>query len=169
MTDNIAIAYGVTIENAVGGAGDDVITGNSVDNNLVGGNGNDSISGGAGADTLKGNNGVDTLFGGNGIDLLEGGNGDDVLNGGAGNDRLLGGNGADKFAFTDAGTDTIGDFKRGTDKIDLTGLTGVERNDVSISNGKVFVDLDNNGFNAATDLTIIVQGSTVQTTDIIFG
>ena len=49
-TDNLAIAYGVTIENAVGGAGDDVIIGNAAANDLHGGGGNDTIDGGAGID-----------------------------------------------------------------------------------------------------------------------
>lgn len=49
--DNLAIAYGVTIENAVGGAGDDALVGNDADNVFAGGGGNDTIDGGAGIDT----------------------------------------------------------------------------------------------------------------------
>jgi serralysin len=49
--DNIAIAYNVEIENAIGGTGNDTITGNSLNNQLTGGRGNDIISGGAGTDT----------------------------------------------------------------------------------------------------------------------
>jgi peptidase M10/serralysin-like protein/matrixin len=41
MHDNISIAYGAWIENAIGGAGDDTIIGNSVDNHLTGGGGDD--------------------------------------------------------------------------------------------------------------------------------
>jgi serralysin len=48
---NLAVAYGVTIETAIGSAGDDVIIGNGADNVLVGGRGNDIIDGGAGLDT----------------------------------------------------------------------------------------------------------------------
>ncbi|MET0339288.1 MAG: M10 family metallopeptidase C-terminal domain-containing protein [Caulobacter sp.] len=51
MTKNISIAYGVTIENARGGGGNDSITGNAADNKLEGRGGNDVIDGGAGADT----------------------------------------------------------------------------------------------------------------------
>jgi serralysin len=40
----------VTIENAVGGAGNDVLTGNAADNLLAGGAGDDAIDGGAGVD-----------------------------------------------------------------------------------------------------------------------
>ncbi len=50
MTFNLSIAYLSTIENAVGGAGNDTITGNEADNILTGGRGNDTISGGGGTD-----------------------------------------------------------------------------------------------------------------------
>ena len=50
MTDNIAIAYGVTIENAVGGGGNDIIIGNSVGNVLQGGDGLDVFTGNGGND-----------------------------------------------------------------------------------------------------------------------
>lgn len=49
--NNVWIAYGVTIENATGGAGNDVITGNDAANGLTGGAGDDTIDGGAGIDT----------------------------------------------------------------------------------------------------------------------
>ena len=51
MVNNVAIAYGVTIENAIGGAGNDAITGNDANNVLRGNSGNDTIDGGAGIDT----------------------------------------------------------------------------------------------------------------------
>ena len=41
MENNIGIAYGATIENAIGGHGDDRINGNDVDNQLTGGAGSD--------------------------------------------------------------------------------------------------------------------------------
>lgn len=50
MTNNISIAYSATIENAVGGSGNDTITGNDVGNILTGGRGNDTIDGGGGRD-----------------------------------------------------------------------------------------------------------------------
>jgi hypothetical protein len=49
--DNVGIAYSATIENAIGGAGADTITGNTVNNALKGNAGNDTIDGGAGSDT----------------------------------------------------------------------------------------------------------------------
>jgi serralysin len=71
MTNNIAIAYTCDIENAVGGAGADQITGNNLSNLL---------DGGAGADALNGGNGDDILIGGAGNDNLDGGAGNDQAN-----------------------------------------------------------------------------------------
>lgn len=57
--DNLAIAYGVTIENAIGGAGNDTLIGNSANNILRGGAGNDVLEGGSGSNTLFGDAGYD--------------------------------------------------------------------------------------------------------------
>jgi serralysin len=92
--DNLAIAFGVVIENAIGGAGDDWIAGNGANNTL---------SGGVGADTLLGGNGSDSLDGGSGRDRLLGGNGHDTLDGGAGADTMLGGAGNDVYYVEDVG------------------------------------------------------------------
>ncbi|WP_238185385.1 M10 family metallopeptidase, partial [Methylobacterium trifolii] len=54
------------IENAVGGMGNDLITGNQADNMLMGGAGNDTMLGGVGNDTVFGNQGGDVLFGNQG-------------------------------------------------------------------------------------------------------
>ncbi len=48
---NVAIARGVTIENAIGGSGNDTIAGNSIGNTLRGRGGNDTIDGGLGDDS----------------------------------------------------------------------------------------------------------------------
>lgn len=58
--DNVAIAFNVTIENAIGGRGDDILNGNEADNHLQGGAGNDRFSGSAGNDRLDGGLGYDT-------------------------------------------------------------------------------------------------------------
>ena len=67
---------------------------------------------------------ADDLFGGNADDTLSGLGGADRLNGGKGDDTLTGGSGADIFVFSarQFGRDTITDFVRGEDKIDLSGL-----------------------------------------------
>ncbi|MGE7413239.1 DUF4214 domain-containing protein [Methylobacterium tarhaniae] len=57
------IANGVVIENATGGEGNDLITGNAVANLLVGRGGNDTLVGGAGADRLSGGAGADVYRG----------------------------------------------------------------------------------------------------------
>lgn len=59
-TNNLAIAYGVTIENAVGGNGNDSLTGNAAGNTLDGGAGSDILTGLGGNDTLRGGAGADT-------------------------------------------------------------------------------------------------------------
>ena len=48
--ENLAITFGTWIENVIGSAFDDVLTGNSLDNRIQGGDGNDIIGGGAGRD-----------------------------------------------------------------------------------------------------------------------
>ena len=78
MTFNVSIAYSAWIENAVGGGGADVITGNDLANVLRGMAGNDSISAGLGNDRLEGGDGNDTLAGGAGDDILDGGAGTDL-------------------------------------------------------------------------------------------
>ncbi len=60
--DNIAIAFNVVIENAIGGSGSDRITGNSADNRLEGAAGDDTLDGGIGADILIGGKGNDTYI-----------------------------------------------------------------------------------------------------------
>lgn len=56
------------IENAVGGSGNDTITGNDANNTLVGGAGSDALNGGNGHDHLTGGTGADALNGGAGYD-----------------------------------------------------------------------------------------------------
>ncbi len=70
MTNNISIAYTCDIENAVGGAGNDQITGNDLNNRLDGGDGADTLSGGSGDDTLVGGAGNDSIDGGAGNDQV---------------------------------------------------------------------------------------------------
>lgn len=69
--NDVAVAYDVVIENAIGGSGDDVLTGNNTGNNLSGGAGNDTLAAGAGNDVLLGGAGADVLDGGNGVDRAQ--------------------------------------------------------------------------------------------------
>ncbi len=59
---NIWIAYGTVIENAVGGSGNDDITGNAAANILNGGGGADTMLGGAGNDTYVVDNAGDKVY-----------------------------------------------------------------------------------------------------------
>jgi serralysin len=68
---NISIARGVVIENAIGGSGADLLTGNNAGNHLSGGAGIDTLLGGAGDDTLHGGAGADAVDGGAGIDAVD--------------------------------------------------------------------------------------------------
>lgn len=61
-TNNLGIAYDVTIENALGGSGSDTLIGNDANNSLNGGAGNDTLNGGTGNDTLNGGTGDDTAI-----------------------------------------------------------------------------------------------------------
>jgi serralysin len=67
------------IENLVGSAFDDVLTGSNGANVLNGRDGNDVLFGGGGRDKLRGDAGSDDLYGGFGRDTLHGGSGDDFF------------------------------------------------------------------------------------------
>lgn len=110
----------------LGGNGADILDGGRGDDRLIGGNDDDILRGGLGNDFLDGGNGDDRLFGDAGNDILTGGNGDDLIDGGAGDDVLTGGNGRDIFRFGEiGGHDVITDFRRGQDKIDVSGIDAV--------------------------------------------
>jgi len=120
--------------------GDDLLFGTSRPDTMFGRNGNDTIRSGNRNDTLFGGNGNDTLVAGRGNDTLHGGQGSDYMLGGAGmdtllpgpgRDRLSGGIDADTFVFrfeAEAGRgrwrDTILDFERNLDLIDLSEMDG---------------------------------------------
>lgn len=61
-TQNIGIAFNVTIENAKGGGGNDTIYGNDANNHIWGNGGNDMFYGSAGNDILDGGAGTDTVI-----------------------------------------------------------------------------------------------------------
>lgn len=126
--DDMAIAFDTVIENAMGGAGRDRITGNGVSNELRGGGARDIIKGKGGKDSVYGEKGNDRLFGEAGNDFLSGGGGRDRLNGGAGKDKLSGGAGADTFIFKGRfGKDTVKDFADNQDvlKFDRADISSV--------------------------------------------
>jgi hypothetical protein len=93
---------------------------------LTGGREADVLFGLDGRDVLRGRGGRDELHGGDDTDRVIGNGGRDRIDGGRGADRLKGGAGADTFVFDRGDTgmgnraDTILDFGRGGDRIDLT-------------------------------------------------
>ena len=92
------------IENAIGGWGNDTITGNQGNNGLTGGKGNDTLQAGAGADILTGGLGRDALYGGT-----------DVF----GDDFVFG---SRYDSVTGSSRDTVYNFTQGADDIDLRGI-----------------------------------------------
>lgn len=101
LQKNVSIAQNVTIENAIGGFGNDIIHGNDADNTLIGGEGDDIIYGHSGNNTIYG------------------GRGQDTLHGGTGSNTFIYKEIADSLVTA---ADKIMDFKTGIDKIDLSTL-----------------------------------------------
>ena len=98
--------------------------------------GNDTLLGGDGDDTLRGDaeQMLDTSIAGN--DVLAGGRGNDTLWGDADEFLGTGSRGADRFVFAaESGSDTIGDFGRGQDKLDVSALGFDDISDMVISAG----------------------------------
>ncbi len=141
------------IENLVGSARADILTGDGNDNVIEGGLGDDTLDGKGGNDTisyasataavtfslalqgvdqLTGGGGKDkasgfeNILGGAGADKLTGDGKDNILNGGAGNDILTGGDGTDIY-ISGAGADKItdGSFDGKGDIVYLSGADGV--------------------------------------------
>ncbi|EAN2945076.1 serine 3-dehydrogenase [Salmonella enterica] len=92
LKGNVSIVPGVTIENAIGGSGNDVIVGNAVDN------------------LLHGQSGDDVIYGGDGKDQSWGGKGKDIF--------VF----ASQTESPASNPDIIWDFESGKDKIDLSFL-----------------------------------------------
>jgi VCBS repeat-containing protein len=80
-----------------GGGGHDYVGSHGGNDRLYGDEGNDTVTGGIGNDRLWGGTGQDRLLGGSGRDRLDGGAGNDTLKGDHGNDWLTGGLGRDKM------------------------------------------------------------------------
>ena len=167
MGNNIGIAFGTVIENAVGSMFDDTIHGNNVANTLSGGAGDDSLNSLGGNDTLIGGAGADAMNGGTGVDtvdysasaagvtvrlvlnrLAEGGDatGDtfaaiENVVGSALNDYLLGSSVANNLAGGSGNDQIIGSL--GADRLDGGSGTGDHLN-YATSNAAVTVNLTAN-------------------------
>ena len=90
-SSGVTVNLSVTAAQAVGGGmGSDTLV--SIEN-LIGSAFNDTLTGGSGSNVFDGGAGDDTL---------NGGSGNDILDGGAGNDTLTGGTGSDTATYQDA-------------------------------------------------------------------
>ena len=165
QTTNVQIAFGAWIENAIGGAGNDVISANSANNRLQGGGGDDLLNGLAGSDRAEGGAGADIFVFSAVVHSMD-------------------------FRRSDGkkGTpDVLLDFTSGVDRIDLSAIdavAGTEADDaftfigtaafsnqagqlrVEAVNGIVHIlgDVDGNGF---ADLHIIASAPQVLVADFI--
>jgi Ca2+-binding RTX toxin-like protein len=125
LTIDLSVATSVVVGSGSTEASSDTITGFE---NATSGSGADTLRGSAGANILIAGAGNDTVIGGTGNDNLQGGDGNDVLQGDAGADTIATGAGLDTIRYllvTDSAglsVDTITDFTRGSDRIDLSAI-----------------------------------------------
>lgn len=173
---------------SVGGTPEDRLV--SIEN-VIGGRGNDTLAGSAGANRLTGGQGNDLLTGAGGADVLTGGQGNDTLSGGVGNDRLSGGAGADVFLFAaglaSAGIDAITDYEPGIDRIGLAAavfralgptvtadefrlsaaLPQGERLIYDQAAGRLFYDADGAGPGAPVEFATLTPGTPLSAADFV--
>jgi serralysin len=166
QTTNVQIAFDTMIERAIGGGGNDSITGNFAANILSGGGGSDTIGGGSGNDRLIGGSGGDIfVFGGPGdshdyalrsdgkklipdmlTDFVSGSDRIDV----SGIDAVAGTAGNDAFTFIGAGA--------------FTGVAGQLR--AQVVGSQVHILGDTNG-DMRADFHIIASGTQILVTDFV--
>jgi Ca2+-binding RTX toxin-like protein len=138
VRDNLTIAYGANIENAVGSNFADLIEGNALANSLSGGSGNDTMLGLAGADNLSGDAGNDSLSGGAGSDIFRGGAGNDTMDGGTITDlvNLLDLN---SVSYSDSTTGIVMNLQTG---VVQDGLGGTDQlSNINFATGSAFSDV----------------------------
>ncbi len=186
----------LSIENLIGGSGNDVLVGDAGTNVLTGGSGDDYLSGSGGADTLMGGTGNDFLVGGQGADTASyagstagvtvnltltgmqqtGGAGSDMLNG---IENLTGGNGADFLsgdAFTNVlnggiGNDTLSggggiDYLNGGDGNDLL-IGGAQRDSLTGAGGADRFRIEQAADSASTSSRDVIVDFSQTQSDII--
>jgi Ca2+-binding RTX toxin-like protein len=193
---SVSYTLGANVENLFFQGGSGAVSGAALAKGFTGiGNDLDNrMEGAAGADVLKGGGGNDSLYGDSSNDRLDGGEGDDYLHGGFGYDMLTGGAGDDVFIFStppvkSSGYDTITDFTKGQDKIQLdtsmfkafagqesismedfiSGNSTAHTNEYLIYNkatGGLYYDDDGSGSQAAVQIALIANRADLQASDI---
>ncbi|ARD45163.1 M10 family metallopeptidase C-terminal domain-containing protein [Colwellia sp. PAMC 21821] len=138
--DNIAIAYGTTIENAIGSSERDYLKGNEANNMLTGNGGDDIMNGYAGADTYNGGAGYDTFVFSN----IE--SGDMIVDFVTGEDVIVLAETGVAFNFISAASfsNTAGELR--------------------YANGMLMGDVDGDG---AADLSINLHGAALAASDLV--
>ncbi|HEU4377500.1 MAG TPA: peroxidase family protein [Hyphomicrobiaceae bacterium] len=130
-----------SIENVIGGAGNDTITSNGNSNRLDGGAGDDTLSAGGSSD------------------VLIGGDGNDSLTGGTGNDTQSGGAGSDTFAYTIGdGADAV-DGGADSDRLNILGTAAANTLDV-LWNGSSITAFEGGTVTGVEQVTADLLGGT---------
>jgi hypothetical protein len=138
----------IGIEDVLGTAYDDILSGQDLENYLAAGAGDDVVYGMGGDDTLEGGDGIDTIYGGAGDDRIIGGDGSDLLYGGAGRDT---------FVISD-GLDTIGDFNVSSFMTSAAGRNTVyDRIEFAFTDADIAAALDDN-VPAEISLGVVLDG-----------
>jgi serralysin len=138
--DNLSIAYGTIIENAIGSSQRDYLKGNAADNTLVGNGGDDVINGFAGADIYNGGEGADTFV----FSIIE--SGDTVVDFTTNEDLIdLTGTGV-TFSFVGG--------------VDFSNTAG----ELRYADGLLMGDTDGDGI---ADLSIDLKGASLFTSDLV--
>jgi len=156
--------YGTLLTGTGNNQNDSIFGDGTYSNTLIAGSGNDYMVGGSGGNTLAAGTGIDTMYGGTGANVFAFAPGDAPVN-------------------SPNGTDYIGDFKPGTDKIDFSAfakaghtlafvgtapLTGPGQVDYFTSGTLTFVEGDVTSAGAA-NFEIEMNGSlNLQASDFIF-
>lgn len=163
--NNVAIAFGTVIENAIGTNFGDTITGNEVSNEIWGGGGDDLISGGGGDDFYYGGAGDDTYFfeasdGHNVIDEMRSSGRDKIV---VRNGETLGLNDfTEDISFQVLGRDLLVEFK--TDGDDFrSGSILIKNQKWAASRVETLQILNNDGSQSGVDIdlsSVFVQTGT---------
>lgn len=135
--------------------------------NIIGGQGNDNITTNGGANVIDGRGGNDTINAGAGNDTIIGGTGNDRLTGGTGNDVFVFGSGFGADTITDF--DAIGgagaqDFLRLDPTLGITAANFSSSVTISASGGNTLITI---GGNSITLLGVAAANVTVD--DFLFG